>query len=295
MIHITRCGDRFEELVHFVARLNSDGEHHIGFFGEGEADVCASLAECLIPPAEGFFLAYYGDDLSGVFGVDADPEISRAWLYGPLVEHADWHSLADELYQEVLAIIPEGIRDYDLFCDEQNIHVQEFAARHGFPLRSENAVLTLARENYKPSAKRQTAVSAYQDNFFEQFEKLHKLLFPNAYFTARQIVEKIDDTHQLFIASENGQSTGYHFCKIEPESESGYIDFIATDNSVRGRGIGADLLAAGVDWMLSVPSTRKIDLTVNADNLAARNLYEKFGFVTDRVMRGYRKEMKRKK
>jgi len=291
LIEIIPCQDRFEELVSFVARLNSDGTHHIGFFGEGEADVRASLAECLIPPADGFRLAYEGDQLVGVFGVDADPEISRAWLFGPLVEHPDWHDLADQLYAEVLALIPVDIRDYDLFCDVQNIHIEAFAARHGFPLTSENAVLTLAREDYKPSAKRQTKVTPYQEDFFEQLEKLHKTLFPNAYFTARQMVEKIDEHHQLFLGIEEGQLLAYHFCKIEPDSESGYVDFIGTDSAGRGRGVGADLLASGIDWMLATPSTKKISLTVNADNVPARSLYEKFGFVTARIMRGYRKKV----
>lgn len=289
MIHISRCGDRFEELVHFVARLNSEGIHHIGFFGEGEADVRASLAECSLPPAEGFLLACQGKDLIAVLGVDVDPEINRAWLYGPLSEHEDWHSIADELYEEILDIIPAGIRDYDLFCDEQNIHVQEFAARHGFPLRSENALLRLDREGYLPAARRKTKIIPYEEVLFDRFERLHHSLFPNAYFTARQIVEKIDDSRRLFIAYENGQLAGYHFCKIEPGSGSGYIDFIGTDDAARGRGIGADLLAAGVDWMLSAPAMKKISLTVHADNLPARSLYEKFGFVTERVMRGYRK------
>lgn len=290
-MEIIPCQDRLEELVHFAARLNSEGEHHIGFFGEGEADVRASLAECLIPPADGFRLAYEGGELVGVFGVDADPEIGRAWLFGPLVEHADWHTVADQLYAEVSLLIPVDIRAYDLFCDVQNIHIQAFAARHGFPLTSENAVLTLAREDYQPSAKRQAEITAYQEDFFEQLEKLHRALFPTAYFTARQTVEKIDRHHQLFLAVEKGQLLGYHFCKIEPEAESGYVDFIGTDSAARGRGLGADLLAAGLDWMLSAPSTKEISLTVNADNVPARALYEKFGFVTERIMRGYRKRV----
>lgn len=291
MVEIIPCRDRFEELVQFVARSNSDGAHHIGFFGEGEADVRAALAECLIPPAEGFRLAYEGDQLVGVFGVDADSEISRAWLFGPVVEHEDWHAVADQLYAEVLPLIPVDIRDYDLFCDVQNVNLQAFAVRHGFPLNSENAVLTLARQKYKSSAKGQTRITPYQKRFFKQFEKLHIELFPKAYFTARQIVEKIDERHQLFLAVERNHLFGYHFGKIEPESESGYVDFIATEPPARGRGIGADLLAAGVDWMLSAPTTQKINLTVNADNVSARHLYEKFGFVTDRVMRGYRKQV----
>jgi len=169
--------------------------------------------------------------------------------------------------------------------------LEAFAARHGFPLRSENAVSTLTREDYRPAAKRQTQIITYQEIFFEQFEKLHKILFPNGYFTARQMIEKANATHQLFLAVEDGKLLGYHFCKIEPASGSGYVDFIGTDSSARGRGIGANLLASGVDWMLSAPSTKKISLTVNADNVPALSLYEKFGFVTERIMRGYRKKI----
>ena len=291
MIDILLCQDRFDELVQFVARLNSEGEHHIGFFGEGQADIRASLAECLIPPSEGFRLAYENDQLVGVFGVDADSEINRAWLFGPIIDHEDWHTVADQLYARVLPLIPVTIRDYDIFCDIQNTRMESFSTRHGFPLHSENAVLTLRRENYNRAAEGKLQITHYQEEFFTSFEKMHKELFPNGYFTGRQIVEKIDENHKLFLALEDGQLLGYHFCKIEPASESGYVDFIGTDASARGRGIGADLLAAGVDWMLSAPTTNKINLTVNADNVAARHLYEKFGFVTDRIMRGYRKRV----
>jgi ribosomal protein S18 acetylase RimI-like enzyme len=290
-MEIVPCKDRFDELVQFAAGLNREGIHHIGFFGEDEADVRASLAECLIPPAEGFMMAYDQDRLVGVFGVDADPEINRAWLFGPLVEYADWHTIADRLYSSVLPLIPANIRDRDMFCAVQNVHIEEFADRHGFPLSSENAVMTLARGNYRPYAKRVSRVILYEERFFDQFEKLHDELFPNTYFTARQIVEKRDMNHHLILVVDDDRLLGYHFCKTEPESESGYIDFIGTDSSARGRGIGADLLGSGVEWMLSAPTTKTISLTVNADNIPARNLYEKIGFVTTRVMRGYRKQV----
>jgi ribosomal protein S18 acetylase RimI-like enzyme len=291
MIQIIPCKDRYEELVQFAARLNSDGAHHIGFFGEGEADVRASLEECVVPTAEGFLLAYEGGTLVGVFGVDADLEVDRAWLFGPLIEHADWHALADELYCQVQLLIPAGIHSFDLFCDEQNVRLDEFAARHGFPLHSDNAVMTLARGDCNPAAKRATKVILFEESFFADFERLHNAVFPGTYFTARQIVEKLDETHQLLLAVDGERLLGYHYGKLDPAAESGYVDFIGTDESARGRGIGADLLAAGIDWMLSAPATQKVSLTVNANNHIARGLYEKFGFVTERVMRGYRKKI----
>jgi ribosomal protein S18 acetylase RimI-like enzyme len=291
LMEIVACKDRVEELVSFVARLSRDGTHHIGYFGESEADIRSSLAECLIPPAEGFVMAYDGEQLAGIFGVDADPEIDRAWLFGPLVDHAAWHAIADQLYAKVLPRIPVDIRDYELFCDVRNINIEAFAVRHGFPLIAENALLTLLRDKYSPAAKRESQILAYQERFFDQLEKLHRTLFPTPYLTTRQMIERVNRHHQLFLAVETGELLGYHFCKIEPESESGYVDFIGTDSAARGRGIGADLLATGVDWMLSAPTTKKISLTVNAENIPARTLYEKFGFTTERVMRGYRKRI----
>lgn len=291
MIDVIPCRDHLDELVRFIARLNNEGPHHIGYLGEDEADNRSVLSESLIPAAEGFRLAYEGSRLVGVLGVDADPEINRAWLFGPIVEHADWHTIADQLYAEVLPLIPVDIREYELFCDVQNIHIEGFAARHGFPLISENAVMTLERGSYRPAAGRQAEVTAYREDLHEQFEGLHRMLFPSAYLTARQMVEKRDTSHRLLLALENGALLGFIFCKIDPVSKSGYVDFVGTDPSARGRGIGADLLAAGLEWMLSAPATSKVNLTVNADDEAALRLYGRFGFVTERIMRGYRKRI----
>ena len=118
---------------------------------------------------------------------------------------------------------------------------------------------------------------------------MHNLLFPKTYFTARQIVEKTDATRRLFLGLENEDLKGYHFCKVELDARLGYVDFIGADASVRGRGLGSMLFAEGLDWMLSFPETDKINLTVNANNASALKLYENFGFVTQRVMCGYRK------
>lgn len=146
-----------------------------------------------------------------------------------------------------------------MFFDIRNQRGQEFAARH-----------------------------AYETAFFEQFEALHNALFPHTYFTARQIVEKLDKTHRLLLAVENGRVLGYHFCKRD--SVSAYIDFIGVAAAARGQGLGAALLERGVAWMFARPEIRIIDLTVNADHAAAMRLYQTFGFVTKHILRGFRKK-----
>jgi ribosomal protein S18 acetylase RimI-like enzyme len=288
-VKIIPCVEHFEELVSFVTRLNSDPAHHIGYFGVGEADVRASFAESLIPPAEGFYLAYDNEKLVGMFGVDANPEIGRAWLFGPIIEHDDWQNIADGLNAAIQPIIPSELREHELYCDANNVNVQEFAKRYDFPLHSDSAIFYLLRDEYKRLAKNESKIITYQEEYLEEFERLHKKLFPKAYFTAGQIVSKLDDNHHLYLAIKNEHLLGYHFSKLEIESESGYIDFIGVDESARSQGVGADLLAAGIDCLLATPSTKKIHLTVNADNTSALSLYNKFGFTTERVMRGFRK------
>ena len=284
---IISCGDgHVEELIAFIVRMNDEPSHHIAFFGVGEADVRSALDEAIIPISEGFRLAYENEKLIGIFGADADPEISRAWLLGPIIEHAQWQKVADELFSTILPIIPEGIREHELFCDVNNVNVRSFAERHNFPPRAETAIFSLDRNAYiRRSAS--IGIIDFQEAYFTQFEALHNELFPNTYYTARQIVEKLDDHHRLLLAVDGERLLGYHFCKIE--SESGYVDFIGMDPSARGRGIGASLLASGLDWMCASPATARVNLTVNADNDAAQSLYKKFGFVCERITIGFRK------
>jgi ribosomal protein S18 acetylase RimI-like enzyme len=285
---ILPCGnEHLEELIHFIIRLNDDAAHHIGYFGIGEEEVRASLDESTIATADGFRLAYENEKLVGAFGVDVNPEIGRAWLLGPIVEHANWQELADQLYSEVQSIIPQGITDWELFCDENNRHVHEFALRHGFPLRAETAIFSLGRDSYRPAKVDGLEITDFQNRFFEQFETLHNEIFPKTYFTAKQIVEKLGSERRLLTAVQDGQLLGYNFCKIE--SELGYIDFIGTAASARKQGVGSALLTSGINWMFSSPTVSKINLTVHAGNEPARALYKKFGFDIERITRGYRK------
>ena len=286
-MEIIPCGERFEEVLEFAARLNGQDVHHIGFFGETRPSIRETLLELQPPASETFHLAVEDGRLVGILGLEIDPEIGRAWLFGPLIDHPHWQAIADQLYETVQPLIPPGIHEYELFGDVANIHLQEFARRHAFALLGEHAILVLERSKFA-APHPPGLVSAYRPAFFDQLEQLHNRLFPHTYFTARQMVEKQGENKRLFILADGDLLQGYAFCKTEPAAGEGYLDFIGVDERFRGRGIGRQLLAAALAWIFSVPEVERVAETVRADNTRALSLYSEFGFATRRNMKGYR-------
>lgn len=287
---IVPCGEaRFDELVGFVVQHNGDDANHIGYFGGGPADITSELRALTPPPAEGFRLAYDGDRLVGIMGVDADPVIGRAWLYGPLVIHADWQALADQLYAAVQPAIPPGISEHELFCDAANLNCQAFAARHGFFLRNESTTMSVSREQRAlPAAEPATE---FEPRHYPQFHDLHARLFPRTYYTAQQIVDRRGDLERLLIVARGDELQGYVFFKVDPDAGLGYIDFMGVAEHCRRCGVGTRLLATAVHRMFSRPEVLRISLTVTATNVPALQLYARAGFQRERTLRAYRKQI----
>ncbi|MBI5958943.1 MAG: GNAT family N-acetyltransferase [Chloroflexi bacterium] len=275
----------FSGLVQFIARMNGRGAHHIGYFGLDAVDIEHGLQDITPPLTETFRLVFDQGELVGVLGAEYDAEINRAWLYGPLIDHPEWHVLADRLYEQVCGLIPSTIGEYEIFCDAENRNCQLFSARHGFRQHGDHAIYSLPRTRPIPAG----AAAAWEPCYFEQFDALHKQAFPHAYYTSQQIIEKLDDHTRLWLAAANGDLQGYVFGKTDPEANAGYIDFIAVDERYRGQHIGKTLLAAAIGEMFSNPAVQKVDLTVNASNVAAVRLYDSFGFERERTMRAFRK------
>ena len=143
---ITRCDPAsFEAMVAYIAGLNGNAEDHIGFLDTAAADIARSLRELMLPVEEGFRLAIHDGQIVGVLGMEVDPEIGRAWVYGSLGRHPQWQAVADQLYAAALPAIPPGIGQQQVFCDGRNHNCRDFAARHGFELLNESTIVTLSR------------------------------------------------------------------------------------------------------------------------------------------------------
>ena len=283
---ITRCDPaNFAAMVAFIAGLNGNAEDHIAFLDTAAADIARSLRELTLPVEEGFRLAIQDGHIVGVLGIGADPEIGRAWIYGPLVRHPQWMAVADQLYAAALPAIPAGINQQQIFCDGRNHNCRGFAARHSFELLSESANMTLSRADLGrvPPA----TAPPIDERYFEQFRALHPRLMPNSYFTAQQILDRLGADSHMLIATHEGDLAGYVYFQAGPGASEGYIDFVAVAETARRRGIGAQLVAAAAYSAFNWPDIELIRLTVNTSNALALRLYGRLGFLRERTMIGF--------
>ena len=250
-------------------------------------DIARSLRLLSLRVEEGLELAIQDQEIVGVLGIEADPELGCAWIYGPLVRHPQWMAVADQLYAAPLPAIPPGIHQQQMFCDGRNRKCRDFAARHGFDLLNESAIMALGRADLD-RVPRATA-SPIDERYYDQFRDLHPRLMPNTYFTAQQLLDRLDANSHLLIATHEGEQLGYVYFQAGPDVSEGYIDFVAVIEIARRRGIGAQLVAAAVHSAFSGPNIDVIRLTVNTSNSPALRLYERLGYLRERTMMGFEK------
>jgi putative acetyltransferase len=62
---------------------------------------------------------------------------------------------------------------------------------------------------------------------------------------------------------------------------------VAVDQARSGRGVGSRLMAAAIDLADNWFNLMRLELLVRADNTAAIQLYRKFGFSEEGILRAY--------
>lgn len=276
-----------DDIARFIARLNADAAHTIGYFGVDVDGIARTIQEFTPPPEQGAFVAYDGDQLVGFLGINLDAGLGRMWIHGPLVQHEAWHTIADMLYWAMQPVVPHRIHEYELFCSIDNTNCQQFARRHHFKLHGGAAIYVYPRD--KLDRIEDASVPEIEPAYYDQLARLQDQLFPRSYFSGSQLARMIDDHTRVFATTDNGALTGYVFCRVKPELGDGYVDFVGVIEAARRRGIARRLLGRAIHWMLSFQTVDAVKLTVMTRNEAACQLYESVGFDLRQRMIAYRK------
>jgi ribosomal protein S18 acetylase RimI-like enzyme len=310
-----------DELARFVAELNRDKAHQIGYLDADPAQIAAALEELQPPPHESWVVAREQGRVVGALGFEADSELGRAWIYGPfalpphppapspLVGEREipaplppgvreggggwggdpWATTADQLWGALRALLPDGLREHEIFCNIHNTNCIAFAERHAFPLHGDALIFRFGRESL--ASLPATEAQELSGEHSAAFQALHDQVFPRTYFSGRQILERINQHRKLLTIVESGVLLGYAYVEVVPEFGEGNLEFIGVSEQARGKGVGGRLMAAALSWMFAFPSLNEIFLTTDTTNTAAIALYRKVGFQLLHTMRAFRKTL----
>ncbi|NOK61189.1 MAG: GNAT family N-acetyltransferase [Chloroflexi bacterium AL-W] len=284
---LTRQPSDLTQLAAWLADLNQQPQHHIGYLGTEPAEIAQSIQDFDVLPHKAWIVAHAGQELVGALGFDIDLDAGRTWLYGPFANHSDWPTVADGLWSNLQPLLPQITLEHELFCNEQHANCIAFAERHGFRQHSHDFIWNFHRGLLAQLSE--TTAEVLTELYYEAVCNLHDQIFPGTYYSGQEILNRLNDQRRMFIATDNGQLLGYAYVEVEPAFGDGSIEFIGVDNAARGRGIGSQLMAASLQWMFSFETVQEINLTVNAENQRALGLYRRVGFQHAHTMCSFRK------
>ena len=156
--------------------------------------------------------------------------------------------------------------------DERHTAAIAWAETHGFVAGTASFIAQLGADPGPPGRHVRPVTADDHDDV----AALHDLLFPGTHTDGRALVGGHDDAHRRLVVDVDGRVAGY--VAVERQADgSGYVDYLGVDPEMRRRGLGADLVRAGVAELRRIGADG-VFLTVRVDATGAQELYESLGF-----------------
>ncbi|MBY0161349.1 GNAT family N-acetyltransferase [Cytobacillus firmus] len=282
---------KLRELSSFLARMNGDRHHHVGYCGEQEGEIYSTLLENFSEngrlSSQRFTVIYDQDQMVGALGFDVDEEEGTAEIWGPFIDGQGelWHRLAKELWVEGTTKLNGSVSRYFGFYNAAHLSAARFMEDKGGRKTGVHHVL-----RFQKSTLLTNAAPGLQDitpEYWDEFADLHGKAFPNTYLSSESILRKLDEDHRLFILTEDGRFAGYVYVEGDPEFQEGSIEYIAVSEHFRRKGYGRILLDQALHYLFQVLQLEEISLCVDQDNAGALQLYHRAGFETVHKLAAY--------
>ncbi len=278
---------KIEEVAAFIANMNKDATHHVGYCGDEKEELLQTIIHDFsdIGWEQSFVATYENNNLIGVLGFDVDEVKKCSEIWGPFILSANWEEVALHMWKELIEKVP--------------FHIEKF---YGFYHVENNNCARLMKELYAKEQDRHSIFSLSHSiveersicnveealpKVFEQFISLHNNTFPNTYYEGNEIIERLSDTNKLFVSMKNDKLEGYVYVEVNPEFQEANIEFIATAENSRRKGVGERLLQAAIQYIFSFHGMREIELCLNTNNDRAMKLYKKVGFEEKACLQHY--------
>ena len=156
-------------------------------------------------------------------------------------------------------------------------------ASHWGLIENEETETWLGRDRtpYVLDSRSDVKVLLAEHSYLEEITQLHHQAFSDAEETLevphRYIAEALKDSSSLlYILLKEGQVIGV--CTVDLSGNSNYLYGLAVVEAYRGKGYGSYLAKSVVNQLIA-QNDKSFQIAVEDDNIGAKRLYEKIGFV----------------
>lgn len=260
-----------QQIVQLIASLNNQPAHQCLHCDQEEAGILEEINLLEVPIEEAFSVAWDGDEIIGVLGVDLSAERDRAWLWGPFIKGNDWQKTADALHDHFNNQFQSTLKQLNQFLNLANVQARSYYLSRGFQETKTSHVY----QTLPPGPSITDPYPEMTPPEWRSFIALHEQTFPTTYFSGRQIIERLGKQDKVFTCAQGENILGYVYANVEPSE--GFIHFLAVQKENRGQGIGKKLLTTAVSWLFNKHNVPQVSLVVDDEN-DARHLYQKAGF-----------------
>jgi len=276
MLEYSRASrDDLATVVEFIAPLNVKAGHRIGYLGDRPEEIARELTE--YGAIDNAFVARRTGELVGFMAIDVDEGLGRSYLFGPWVDVAPWDEIANRLVDACLAIVPDNATEQlEVFFDIANDNVSRLGNGLGFETYKDVRTLRFDRSDLDDVGPG-TATPA-ETRHHESLMRLHDQAFPNTHLPGMRMLEELGETKACFVRADSDEVVGYIYLEVDDTTGSASLEFVATAERARGRGIATDLVQTGLRWMFGFESVSEAWLVVDENNLGARELYKRLGW-----------------
>lgn len=264
------------ELALFLSEMNKRKESHIGFCGEESHEILNTLKEDFISEDGdiNFLIArnHFGKIMAAI-GLDIDETTAEVW--GPF-NQCQSNGLQFQIWKRLLNEHP-NVMDFRFFINQKNTQQQQFMDEIKADKTGKHLIIVVKEQDFHKVSKLKSANFVSSD--FQDFEKLHNESFPDTYYDAETIVERLGNGNKLKIMKgEANKLLGYAYYEVDAEFEDASLEYLGVLKSAQNKGFGTTLLKEVLTDMFLTPQITEIRLTVKDTNSHANHIYKKAGF-----------------
>ncbi|PFC84564.1 GNAT family N-acetyltransferase [Bacillus anthracis] len=277
---------KVEDVALFIANMNKDAIHYVGYCGDEKKEVLHTILHDFsdIGWEKSFVVTYEDNKIIGVLGFDVDEGKRCAEIWGPFIKAENWEEVALHMWKELIEKVPFHIEKFYGFYHVENNNCARLMKKLYAKEQDRHSIFIL---NNIVEQRIICNVEEALPQVFEQFIALHNHVFPNTYYEGNEIIERLSDTNKLFVSMKNGKLEGYVYVEVNPEFHEANIEFIATAENSRRKGVGEQLLQGAIQYIFSFQEMKEIELCLNTNNDRAMKLYKKVGFEEKACLQHY--------